>query len=68
MERHPVIMAIDDRPSELVALTEAIDRRFGRDYRVVPHVRPDEALEDLRALKAAGDEIALVIATSGCRR
>lgn len=40
----------------------ALARRFGGDYRIVSHLLPETALADLEKLKAAGDDVALVIA------
>ena len=34
----PVIMVIDDEPDALAAMLDALTRRFGGDYRVVPHL------------------------------
>jgi thioredoxin reductase (NADPH) len=58
----PVIMVIDDEPGELAALLEALTRRFGADYRVVPHLSGDRALEDLGRIPSEGGEVALLIA------
>ena len=40
----------------------ALARRFGGDYRIVSHLLPEPALADLQKLKAAGEDVALVIA------
>lgn len=53
---------VDDDASALEALAAALDRRFGSDYRVVAERSPTAALERMRALKARGEELALVIA------
>jgi thioredoxin reductase (NADPH) len=58
----PVIAIVEDDPSILGALLDALNRRFGADYRVVPFLSPRTALDDLAHRKAAGDELALVIA------
>ena len=55
-------MAVDDDPAALSALAEALARRFGRDYRVVPLASPSAALEMVARIKDAGGELALVIA------
>jgi thioredoxin reductase (NADPH) len=58
----PVIAVVEDDPSILGALLDALNRRFGADYRVVPFLSARGALEALEARKAAGEELALVIA------
>jgi thioredoxin reductase (NADPH) len=60
--RRPVILVVDDDAREREALLEALTRRFGRDYRVVSHPGARAALDDLERVKAAGDEVALIIA------
>jgi thioredoxin reductase (NADPH) len=62
MEKRPVILVVDDEPGGLAALLDALARRFGGDYRIVPHLSPRAALEDLRRFKAEGEPVALVIA------
>lgn len=62
MLTRPVILVVDDEPGELAALLDALGRRFGSDYRVVPHLTPRAALEDLERIKSDGEEVALVIA------
>lgn len=58
----PTILIVDDQPAGLVALEEALTRRFGADYRIVAHLSARAALDALAALKAEGEETALVIA------
>ena len=58
----PLIWIIDDEPSGLRALEEALTRRFGADYEVVAHGSAHGALDALAAQKAQGLETALVIA------
>lgn len=58
-----VIMIVDDEPAELAGLLDAVTRRFGSDYRAVPHLSGQSALSDLRRMQGASDEeVALVIA------
>jgi len=38
-ERPLIVLAVGD-PTTLAALLEAVQRRFGADYRVVPHLSP----------------------------
>jgi thioredoxin reductase (NADPH) len=58
----PVILVVDDHPSSLQHLRQAIDRRYGADYRTIPHVSAHAALDHLQQIAAAGEPIALVIA------
>src|SRR4051794_24788566 len=62
MHKRPVIVIVDDDPRALGLLLDALARRFGGDYRVVPHFSARAALEDLQRLIDEGEEIALVIA------
>ncbi len=62
MTEKPVMLIVDDEPGPLAALSEALDRRFGADYRVVSHTSPRAALRDLISIKSNGGAIALVIA------
>lgn len=56
------ILVVDDEPAAPGAMLDALTWRFGGDYRVLPQLSARAALEDLARMKAAGDEIALVIA------
>ncbi len=62
MAERPVIMVVDDEPAELAALLDALTRRFGGDYRIVPHLSARAALDAVSKIKKDGEEIALVIA------
>lgn len=62
MDRRAVIMIVDDEPAALAALLDALARRFGSDYRVVPHLSGRAALEDLARLRGEGEDVALVLA------
>ncbi len=62
MAERPVIMVVDDEPDALAAMLDAITRRFGGDYRVVPCLSASAALDAVSRLKKDGEEIALVIA------
>lgn len=62
MAERPVIVVVDDEPAALAAMLDALTRRFGADYRIVPHLSASTALDGVRGLKKEGDEIALVIA------
>ena len=62
MVTRPIIMIVDDEPGELGSLLDDLGRRFGGDYRVVPHLAPQAALDDLARVKTDGEEVALIIA------
>jgi thioredoxin reductase (NADPH) len=62
MDPRPAIVIVDDEPRELTALLDALVRRFGGDYRIVPHLSGDAALEEVARIRSEGGEIALFIA------
>ena len=62
MLTRPVITVVDDEPQDLAALQDALARRFGADYRIVSHLSARAALDDLRRIRADGEQVALVIA------
>ena len=62
MAERPVIMVVDDEPAALAAMLDALTRRFGGDYRIVPHLSAPTALDAVSKIKEDGEEIALVIA------
>lgn len=58
----PVIVVVDDEPRELALLLEALQRRFGADYRIAPYLTPSSAIDDIRAMASGGEDVTLVIA------
>jgi len=62
MDPRPAIVIVDDEPSQLAAMLDALVRRFGADYRIVPHLSGNAALEGVARIRAEGGETALVIA------
>ena len=62
MPERPVILVVDDEPTALASMLDALTRRFGSDYRVEPHLSAHIALDAVSQLKQEGEEIALVIA------
>lgn len=62
MAEKPVIMVVDDEPAALAAMHGALVRRYGADYRIVSNPSASSALDALAQIKAAGEEVALVIA------
>jgi thioredoxin reductase (NADPH) len=55
-------MVVDDEPTVLAAMLDALTRRFGGDYRIVPDLSARTALDAASTIKQDGEEIALVIA------
>jgi thioredoxin reductase (NADPH) len=62
MAERPVIVIVDDEPDALAAILDALTRRFGGDYRVVPHSSARAALGFIAKFKEDKEEIALIIA------
>src|SRR5512137_1480974 len=62
MADRPVIVVVDDEPTALAAMLDALNRRFGADYRVVPFLSAVQALDGVAKLQRDGEEIALVVA------
>jgi thioredoxin reductase (NADPH) len=62
MDPRPAIVIVDDEPAELASLLDALGRRFGGDYRVVPHLSGSAALAEISRIRAEGGQVALVIA------
>lgn len=60
--KKPVILIVDDEPIPLGALSEAIARRYGADYRVISHANPHAALDELERLRKEGGQVALLVA------
>jgi thioredoxin reductase (NADPH) len=58
----PVILAVDDEAEPLTRVERELRRRFGADYRIVRCNSGDSALAALQALRAAGAEVAVVLA------
>jgi response regulator RpfG family c-di-GMP phosphodiesterase len=62
MAERAAIIVVDDESDVLAAMLDALTRRFGADYRVVPYLSPCSALAGVRKSKEENEEIALVIA------
>ena len=62
MADRPVIVIVDDEPAALAAMLDALNRRFGADYRVVPFLSAAEGLAGIERVLKEGEEIALVVA------
>lgn len=57
----PIILAIDDDPQVLRAVTRDLRNGYGKDYRIMSTANPLEALESLRELKSKNESIALFL-------
>jgi thioredoxin reductase (NADPH) len=62
MLARPVILIVDDDAPALALLLDALNRRFGADYRIVAHQSATAALGEIARMKTTGEELALVIA------
>jgi thioredoxin reductase (NADPH) len=58
----PILFLVDDRPKVLEALAGDLERRFGRDHRILAETSPEAALGALEGLAGRGEEVALVVA------
>ncbi|MEJ2374305.1 MAG: FAD-dependent oxidoreductase [Pseudolabrys sp.] len=62
MVERPAIVIVDDEPDALAAMLDALARRFGGDYRIIPYLSAHAALAGIAKIKDDNEEIALVIA------
>ena len=60
--RRPAILAVDDEPTVLAAVSRDLRRQFGEGYRIVRAGSGSEALELLSEMRRRGDAVALMIA------
>src|SRR5919197_2635116 len=60
--RRPAIVAVDDEPAVLAAVSRDLRRGFGERYRVMRAGSGAEGLELLRQVRARGEQVALLIA------
>ncbi len=60
--RRPAIVAVDDEPAVLAAVSRDLRTRFGERYRILRASSGPEALELLREVRRRGDQVALLIA------
>jgi thioredoxin reductase (NADPH) len=58
----PIIFVVDHDPEILKCLAEALERRFGADYRILTDCSPTAALSRLEQSCARGEPVALVMA------
>jgi thioredoxin reductase (NADPH) len=57
----PVFLVVDEEPSTLDTLVSDLERRFAADYCVVGESSPAAALDRLAAMRAAGEQVALIL-------
>jgi thioredoxin reductase (NADPH) len=62
MAERPAIVIVDDEPDPLAKMLDALARRFGGDYRVIPYLSASAALDAIEKIKDENEDIALVIA------
>ena len=60
--RRPVILAVDDEPAVLAAVSRDLRRGFGERYRVMRTGSGAEALELLAQIRSRGEQVALLLA------
>jgi thioredoxin reductase (NADPH) len=61
-ERRPAILAVDDEPAVLAAVSRDLRRRFGETYRILRAGSGAEALELLAEMRTRGDAVAMLVA------
>jgi len=60
--RRPAIVAVDDEPAVLAAVSRDLRRGFGERYRVMRAASGAEGLELLKQVRARGEQVALLVA------
>ena len=60
----PVLMVVDEDAGSPGTLDAVLRRRYGHDYLVLSEASPATALRRLQELRAAGHEVAVVMAAS----
>ena len=60
--RRPAIVAVDDEPAVLAAVSRDLRRGFGERYRVMRAGSGAEGLDLLKQVRARGDQVALLVA------
>ena len=60
--RRPAIVAVDDEPAVLAAVSRDLRRGFGNRYRVMRAGSGPDGLELLKQVRARGDQVALLVA------
>jgi hypothetical protein len=68
MTEKAVIIIVDDESDALAAMLDALTRRFGADYRVVPYLSPCSALAGVCKSKEEMKRLHWSSPISACRR
>jgi thioredoxin reductase (NADPH) len=58
----PVLLAVDDDPNALGRIEHELRQRYGSYYRVACEDSPEVGMQTLRELRAAGEDVAVVLA------
>jgi thioredoxin reductase (NADPH) len=61
-QRRPAIVAVDDEPAVLAAVSRDLRRGFGERYRVMRAGSGTEGLDLLKQVRARGEQVALLVA------
>ena len=59
----PIVFLVDEDPETLASMAEALERRFGAEYRIIADTSPAAALSRLGEACERGETVALVAAT-----
>jgi thioredoxin reductase (NADPH) len=60
-QQKPVILAVDDEPNVLSAITRDLRQQYGSAYRIVRDTSARAALDTLRQIKLRGEPVALIL-------
>jgi thioredoxin reductase (NADPH) len=58
----PVLLAVEEDPDALARVEQQLSRRYGGDYSVRAAASPEAALAAMEEMRAAGEQLALVLA------
>jgi thioredoxin reductase (NADPH) len=58
----PTILVVDDDVASVTVLIQELQSRCGRDYRILSDTSPTRAIEHLRSVAGAEEEVALILA------
>jgi thioredoxin reductase (NADPH) len=57
----PILFAVDDDPESLERIERELERRYGADYRIVCERSAPAALDRLREMRDAGEDVAVLM-------
>jgi thioredoxin reductase (NADPH) len=58
----PVLLAVEEDPDALARVEQQLSRRYGGDYSIRSAASPEAALAAMEQMRAAGEQLALVLA------